>query len=89
MDENALTRLRIRLEKESWPTVYMFKLIFPASNHTYALVRRLFPDEARFFYRHSSHGKYISVTVKEMMLSSDEVIERYKKLSEIEGIILL
>ena len=88
--DDLLLRLREQLIKEqSWPAVYMFKLIFPADNRTYAMVRGLFPDEARFFDKHSSKGNYISVTVKELMLSADEVVERYRKGTEIEGVIML
>jgi uncharacterized protein len=87
-DEN-MTTFREHLERESWPSVYMFKMIFPADNRVYALVRNIFPDEARFFEKQSSKGNYISVTVKELMLGADEVMERYRKVSEIEGVIML
>ncbi|MHC1775074.1 MAG: DUF493 family protein [Lentimicrobium sp.] len=83
-----------RLEKQlelntTWPAVYMFKFIIPESNQGYALLRSLFGEESRLFTRHSSGGKYISVTVKEMMISPAEITERYRKASEIEGIIAL
>ena len=84
-----MTRFRERLEREPWPAVYMFKMIFPASNRIYALVRREFPDEARFFEKQSSKGNYISFTVKELMLDADEVLARYHKVAEIEGVIML
>ncbi len=88
--EDLLFRLKEQLTVEqSWPAVYMFKLIFPADNRIYALVRGLFPDEARFFDKHSSKGNYVSVTVKELMLSAEEVVERYRKGTEIEGVIML
>ena len=84
----AFETLRQQLNTHcTWPSVYMFKFIIPADNRSYALLRGLFPDEARFFDKHSSGGKYVSITVKEMMLSTDEVIERYKKASAIEGVI--
>ena len=67
----------------------MFKLIFPADNRIYALVRGVFPDEARFFEKQSSKGSYISVTVKELMLSAEEVIARYRLISQIDGVIML
>ncbi|MBK6963484.1 MAG: DUF493 family protein [Bacteroidales bacterium] len=83
-----------RLEKQlelntTWPAVYMFKFIIPESNQGYALLRSLFGEESRLFTRHSSGGKYISVTVKEMMISPAEITERYRKAAEIEGIIAL
>lgn len=87
-DEN-LARLREQLEKEPWPAVYMFKMIFPADNRTYALVRKLFPDEARFFEKQSSKGNYVSITVKELMLGADEVVARYQSVAEVTGVIML
>lgn len=89
-NEEFFTRLQAQLSTHgSWPSVYMFKFILPDSNRDYALLRSLFGEESRIFTRHSSGGKYISVTVKEMMLSADEVVERYRKASKIEGIISL
>ncbi|MEI8048353.1 MAG: DUF493 family protein [Bacteroidota bacterium] len=73
----------------SWPSLYMFKFITPAENRVFALLHDLFPEHAEFHSRPSAGGKYMSITVKEIMLSSDEVIERYLKASSIEGIIVL
>ena len=39
--------------------------------------------------RTSKKGNYVSVTAKEMMMSADKVIERYKDAAKIEGIISL
>jgi tRNA G37 N-methylase Trm5 len=83
-----------RLEKQleintTWPAVYMFKFIIPESNQGYALLRSLFGEESRLSTRHSANGKYISITVKEMMISPAEITERYRKAAEIEGIIAL
>ncbi|HOP13819.1 hypothetical protein [Lentimicrobium sp.] len=90
INEEFLKRLEDQLSRQgNWPAVYMFKFIIADSNRDYALLRSLFGDEARIFTRHSSGGKYISVTVKELMLSPAEIVERYRKASVIEGIIAL
>lgn len=82
--------LRDRLVKEhTWPTVYMFKFIAPAENRIFARLFELFPPHAEFQQRNSSSGKYVSVTVKEVMLSSDEVVDIYRKASAIEGVMVL
>jgi uncharacterized protein len=88
-NEQGLEQLKIQLTKMDWPSVYMFKFIFKSSNRTYALVHQLFTDEFRFSDKPSAKGKYTSVTVKELMISADEVIERYRKALEIEGVIAL
>jgi uncharacterized protein len=69
----------------SWPSVYMFKFIAPADHRTYALLHDLFPS-SEITNRHSSGGKYMSITIKELMLSADEVIDRYQKASAIDGV---
>jgi uncharacterized protein len=89
LNADSLSRLKEQLVSQPWPDVYMFKMIFPANNRTYALIRNIFPEEARFFDKHSSKGKYVSITVKELMLSADEVIDRYRKVAEIDGVIML
>lgn len=77
------------LNQGSWPSVYMFKFIAPAENRIFAMLHDLFPDHAEFTNRHSAGGKYVSITVKEVMLNADEVIERYMKASAIKGVIAL
>lgn len=90
IDEQFLERLEKQLGTHgSWPSVYMFKFIIPDNNRDYALLQRLFGDESRLFTRHSKGGKYISVTVKEMMISPEEVINKYREAANIEGIIAL
>ncbi len=90
MDTHNFEILHKRLtENITWPTVYMFKFISPADNRIFALLHDLFPAHTEFTSRHSKGGKYLSITIKEVMLSADEVIERYQKASEIEGVIVL
>ncbi|MCE3279536.1 MAG: hypothetical protein K0S44_1727 [Bacteroidetes bacterium] len=36
--------------------------------------------------KESSGGKYMSITVKEVMLSPEAVIEKYREMSTIEGV---
>lgn len=67
----------------------MFKMIFPASHRSFALVSSYFPEGAELTVRNSESGKYMIATVQEMMLSADEVISRYQLLLTIEGMILL
>ena len=90
MEPHNFDTLRDHLTKDfTWPSVYMFKFIAPAENRIFAMLHDLFPHQAEFTNRHSAGGKYVSITVKEMMLSVDEVIERYQKASAIEGVIIL
>lgn len=69
-----------------FPSLYMFKFIVLENKKEE--VKALFPmNEVN--YKPSSKGKYISVTAKVMVPSSDYVIEIYQKAHKIEGIIAL
>lgn len=90
MKEDFFESLKQKLDDQcEWPHVYMFKFIIPADNHKLALVEALFGEEAELTTRQSSTNKFISITAKEMMMSSEEIITIYKKAAEIEGIMSL
>ena len=90
MAKQDFQALREKLEaQESWPSVYMFKFIVPADNRRIALVEALFGPEAQVSLRESGKGNFVSITGKELMLSADEVIKRYQKAQDIEGLIAL
>lgn len=90
MKEDFFESLKQKLDEQcEWPHVYMFKFIIPADNHKLALVEALFGPEAEITTRQSSTNKFISITAKEMVMSSEEIITIYKKATEIEGIMSL
>lgn len=88
MDER-LRSLKEKLDQQEWPAVYMFKFIVPSDNHKIALVEALFGEEAIVDLRSSKNGKYTSISAKEMMLSTDHIIQKYEEASKIEGLIAL
>ncbi len=89
--ENKYEQLRTKLaELETWPTVYMFKFIVPADNQKIAQVEALFnTEESQVSMRTSKNGNFIAVTAKEMMISADAVVDRYKQAEGIEGLLSL
>jgi len=90
MEEEFFQSLQKKLDEQTdWPSVYMFKFIIPADNKKLALTEALFGPEASVSTHTSKTGKFISITAKVVMVSSDEVIEVYKQAAEIEGIISL
>lgn len=90
MQEDFFKGLQQKLDDQcTWPHVYMFKFIIPADNHKLALVEALFGSEAELTTRQSSTNKFISITAKEMMMSSDEIIAIYRNATKIEGIMSL
>ncbi|MEQ8323553.1 MAG: DUF493 family protein [Vicingaceae bacterium] len=76
-------------ESVEWPSVYMFKFIVPADNRKIALVEALFSPEAQISRKESREGKYISITGTVVMLNAPEVIKKYRKAAEIDGLIAL
>lgn len=90
LSREAKDRLRKRLDEvHDWPAVYMFKFILEPEKARLDAVMALFPSETEVLRKYSEGGKYLSITVKEVMLSSDEVVKRYDMASEIQGVIVL
>ncbi len=89
--EEKYRKLKAALdETTNWPSVYMFKFIIPANNRTLAQVENLFNSrESEITVRESRKGNFLSVTVKEMMMSPEKVIERYRMAEGIEGLMSL
>ncbi|MDZ7774371.1 MAG: hypothetical protein U5L09_01535 [Bacteroidales bacterium] len=83
-------KLKATLDKNhTWPGIYLFKFIIPDEPTKLARVQELFDEEASVHYKKSRKGNFISVSGKEMMMNADEVIERYRKAENIQGIIML
>lgn len=84
------SNLKNNLNKNhTWPGVYLFKFIIPDEPTKLARVQELFEEEASIQYKKSRKGNFISVSGKEIMMNADEVIERYQKAENIQGIIML
>ncbi|MEA3503589.1 MAG: DUF493 family protein [Bacteroidota bacterium] len=90
MSSDKYNALRKKLDEEhQWPSLYLFKFIIPNTPKLLAQVQALFGEEAVVAYRKSKTGKYLSVSGKEVILSADEVITRYKKAESIDKIVIL
>lgn len=91
MATNTFDELRKKLEEsiDSFPYIYMFKFIIKSDNKTMALVEVIFDDDADIIQKQSTKGNYISITIKQVVLSVDEIISIYEKAAEIEGVISL
>lgn len=88
--EQEFDNLKKKLEEElTWPTLYMFKFIVLADSNGQKQVEAKFPDAASISHSKSKSGKYISITIKEVMLSADKVVNRYKEMKGIEGLMSL
>ena len=87
---DVFDKLKAQLELMEWPNLYLFKFIIPNDNEKLALVTSLFdPETAQISYHQSGKGNYVSVSVKEVAMSVDAIIEKYQKASQIKGVISL
>ena len=90
LTDETKDRLRQRLnDVHEWPSVYMFKFIFEPDQPRLDSIMTLFPAEVEMLRKYSTGGKYLSLTVREVMMSADEVVDRYNRASEIQGVIIL
>jgi putative lipoic acid-binding regulatory protein len=88
MDE-VLVKLKNQLQMLEWPNVYLFKFIVPNESELVAQTMALFDDTSEIVVHPSKNNKYASISVKELMLNVDSIIEKYNKASKIKGIISL
>lgn len=52
-------------------------------------IKLCFDETAEFETHHSKNGNYISVNIKQMMLSSDDILKRYELVARIKNVIPL
>lgn len=84
--KSLLDRLYLYSE---WPSLYRFKFIFKNDPHTALTVESWFDKVVKKSYMQSSAKNYQSLTIDVDMQTPEEVIEIYKKGSEIEGLVML
>ena len=90
MEEEKLKKLKESLDhNHKWPSLYMFKFIVPTISSKFEELAKVFPNDIDLVTKLSKNGKYTSVTIKEVMLSSDEVLLRYSEVRKIEGVMAL
>lgn len=85
--EDVFKKLKELLdESQTFPCPYTFKFIVPHEkvDELKAIIRR-----GDFDLKPSRTGKYIAVTVTLEMKSSDEIIQLYKAVAIVEGVISL
>ncbi len=90
MDQERINKITTSLnEVHQWPSPYMFKFIVPTISGKFEALMKVFPQEVDSYTKMSRGGKYTSVTITEVLMSSESVLERYKTVQEIGGIIAL
>lgn len=73
-------------EEMTWPDYYQFKFVIK-SERKQELIAKL-PGH-KIAEKESSGGKYTSISGRKIFQNADEVIEVYKEVSEVKGVITL
>jgi hypothetical protein len=90
MTKDPWENLRKELNRNNdWPLVYMFKFIIPSDIEKLAFVQSKFSKVSVISTKESTNGKYTSITVRETMMNANEIINKYKEMENVEGLIAL
>jgi len=77
-------------EDRSWPSPYLFKFIVPSGEQRIGQVREFFKaGEADIQVRESSNGNYSSISIKLVMDSPEAIVQKYREVSSVDGVISL
>lgn len=89
--EEFYIKLKSQLEDTStWPSIYLYKFIVPTDAEKINQIEKIFDNiGAVIESRKSKKGKYTSLSVTVNLKNADAVIEKYKEVGEVEGVISL
>ncbi|MDT0607792.1 DUF493 family protein [Croceitalea rosinachiae] len=89
--EKFYARLKEQLlETGKWPSNYLYKFIVPTDKSKIDGITKIFDNTGAVIEsKQSKKGTYTSVSVTVNLKNPDAVIEKYKEVSNIEGVISL
>ena len=89
--EAFYNRLREELLKSSsWPSNYLYKFIVPTDQQKIDEITAIFDNTGAVIEsKKSKKGKYTSLSITVHMEDPDKVIEKYKEVGKVEGVISL
>ncbi|MGY6561912.1 MAG: DUF493 family protein [Luteibaculaceae bacterium] len=83
-------KLRAQLDKlHTYPTLFLFKFVVPNHQEKVYGITAIFPEAESITYNESKNGKYVAISIKEVVSHTEEVIAKYRLISKIEGVISL
>lgn len=89
--EEFYISLKEKLENNhDFPEDYLFKFIIPTDEAKLTEIYKVF-DDVKFTMsnRESKNGKYTACNLNAFVMDADQVIRIYKKVGEIENVMLL
>jgi putative lipoic acid-binding regulatory protein len=89
--EEFYQKLKESLEASTvFPTTYLYKFIVPTSKNQLHEVKAVFERSgATIQTKNSKTNKYVSISISVKMKSATAIIEKYKEVSHVEGIVSL
>jgi len=87
--QDQFKRLKELLDDQDYPSVYLFKFIIKKDQDKMVEIKMCFDESAEFLTHPSKKGNYISVNIKQMMLNSEDIINRYLAVGKIKDVITL
>jgi putative lipoic acid-binding regulatory protein len=89
MENDVFDGLKKQLEALEWPSIYFFKFICPSDDEVIAKIVGMFEAESDINFQPSKNGKYTSISIKEVMMNAESIIDIYKAASKIKGVMTL
>ena len=89
--EEFYVSLKEKLEgHHDFPEDYLFKFIIPTDDAKLTEIYKVF-DGIKFTLgnRESKNGKYTACNINAFVLDADQVVNIYKEVAKVEGVILL
>ncbi|TLF44848.1 DUF493 family protein [Maribacter aurantiacus] len=85
------SKLREQLSATStWPSNYLYKFIVLSDQEKINSIHKIFDNMGAVIEsKKSKNGKYTSVSITVNLKNPDQVIEKYKEVGAIEGVISL
>lgn len=90
-EDEFYKKLKVSLEETTqFPSQYMYKFIIPSNKEKLNEIESIFDHTGAVIQtKPSKTGKYNSITVLVQMKNADAVIEKYREVSKVEGVISL
>lgn len=89
--EDFYKRLQEQLEESTtWPSDYLYKFIVESDLEKIDQIHKIFDNTGAVIEsKRSKKGKYTSVSIMVNLKNPEEVIEKYKEVGKVEGVISL
>ncbi len=89
--EEFYSRLKEQLtETSKWPSNYLYKFIVLSDSDNSDKINKIFDNTGAVINsKKSKNGKYTSMSITVNMKNPDAVIEKYKEVGKVKGVISL